>query len=172
MTTTQTAPATGRHTSWMPWVTLLARVILGVTLIVAGALKVTEPLSSGRAVNAYQIFPYDVAMAIGYALPIVEIVIGLLLVLGLFTRFAAIAGSLLMAAFIVGIASAWARGLSIDCGCFGGGGTIAPEDTNYSGELLRDAGLLLCGLWTVWRPHTRLSLDALLWRVPVKENNA
>ena len=29
---------------------------------------------------------------------------------------------LLMVAFIIGISQAWARGLTIDCGCFGGGG--------------------------------------------------
>ena len=49
---------------------------------------------------------------------------------------------------------AWARGLSIDCGCFGGGGAVDPEQTAYGRELLRDAGFLLLAGWLVVRPRT------------------
>ena len=142
---------------------LLARLVLGVTLVVAGALKVTAPHTSARAVQAYQLLPFDVAAYIGYGLPIVEIIVGVLLVLGLFTRFSAVVGSLLMVAFIIGIASAWARGLSIDCGCFGNGGTIAAAQTQYPQEIARDAGLLLCGLWLVIRPRTMFGLERTLF---------
>ena len=62
---------------------------------------------------------------VGHLLPVLEVVVGLCLVLGLLTRGAAVVSALLFVAFIVGIASAWARGLQIDCGCFGGGGTTA-----------------------------------------------
>lgn len=135
------------------------RLLLGGVLLVAGALKVTNLGQSALAVRAYQLLPYDVAGYVGYALPVLEIGIGLLLVLGLFTRAAAVAGSVLMLAFVVGIASAWARGLSIDCGCFGGGGTIGQEQTAYPWELTRDVGLLLAGVWLVRRPHTAYALD-------------
>jgi uncharacterized membrane protein YphA (DoxX/SURF4 family) len=114
-------------------------------------------------VQAYQLLPFDVAAYIGYGLPIVEIIVGVLLVLGLFTRFSAVIGSLLMVAFIIGIASAWARGLSIDCGCFGNGGTIAAAQTQYPQEIARDAGLLLCGLWLVIRPRTMFGLERTLF---------
>jgi len=142
---------------------LLARLVLGVTLIVAGWLKVTSPVSSARAVRAYQILPYDLAGYVGYALPVVEILVGLLLVVGLFTRASAAVGGLLMLAFIIGIISAWARGLSLDCGCFGGGGTIAASQTQYPWEVLRDLGLAACAVWLVVRPHTLYSLDHRLF---------
>ena len=143
---------------------LLARLILGIVLIVAGGLKVTSPLVSARAVRAFQILPYDFAGYVGYALPVVEILIGLLLVAGLFTRLSAAVGGLLMVAFIIGISSAWARGLSIDCGCFGGGGTVAARQTQYLADLLRDAGLVACAAWLVARPHATYSLDHRLFR--------
>jgi uncharacterized membrane protein YphA (DoxX/SURF4 family) len=143
---------------------LLARLILGVVLVVAGGLKVTSPAVSARAVRAFQILPYDFAGYVGYALPVVEILIGLLLVAGLFTRLSGAVGGLLMVAFIIGISSAWIRGLSIDCGCFGGGGTVAAPQTKYLADLLRDAGLIACAAWLVARPRTAYSLDHRLFR--------
>jgi len=141
----------------------VARLILGVVLVVAGGLKVTSPLVSARAVRAFQILPYDFAAYVGYALPVVEILIGLLLVVGLFTRLSAVVGGLLMLAFIVGISSAWMRGLSIDCGCFGGGGAVAAPQTKYLADLFRDAGLVACAAWLVVRPRTAYSLDHRLF---------
>jgi uncharacterized membrane protein YphA (DoxX/SURF4 family) len=137
----------------------LLRLVVGGVLLVAGALKVTNLGQSALAVRAYQLLPYDLAGYVGYALPVIEIIVGLLLVLGLFTRPAAIGGSLLMLAFVVGIASAWARGLSIDCGCFGGGGQIGVEQTAFPWELTRDAALVLAGAWLVRRPRTAYALD-------------
>jgi len=142
---------------------LLARLIVGVVLIWAGAAKVTSPALSARAVRAFQILPYDFAGYVGYALPVVEILVGLLLVIGLFTRLSATVGGLLMVAFIIGIASAWARGLTIDCGCFGGGGTIAAAQTQYPRDILRDVGVAACAVWLVARPRTAYSLDQRLF---------
>ncbi|HEV7173697.1 MauE/DoxX family redox-associated membrane protein [Pedococcus sp.] len=142
---------------------LLARLVLGVVVLVAGALKVGHPETSARSVRAYQLLPFDVAGYVGYALPVLEIAVGVLLVLGLFTRVNAIIGGLLMAAFVVGISSAWARGLSIDCGCFGHGGTIAASQTQYPQEIARDLGLIVCAAWLAVRPHTAYGLDRMLF---------
>jgi len=140
----------------------LARLALGVVLILAGALKVTSPAASAMAVRAYQILPYDFAGYVGYALPVLEMLVGLLLVAGLFTRTAALVGGVLMAAFVIGITSAWARGLSIDCGCFGGG-TIGAAETHYLEDVLRDAALAACAVLLVARPRTAFSLDHRLF---------
>jgi uncharacterized membrane protein YphA (DoxX/SURF4 family) len=142
---------------------LLARLILGGVFLVAGGLKVTSPAVSARAVRAFQILPYDLAGYVGYALPVLEILIGLLLIVGLFTRVSAALGGLMMLAFIIGISSAWARGLSIDCGCFGGGGTIAAPQTQYPLEIARDVGVAACAAWLVVRPRTPYSLDHRLF---------
>lgn len=137
----------------------LLRLAVGGVLLVAGALKVTNLEQSALAVRAYQLLPYDLAGVVGYALPVVEILVGALLIAGLFTRVSAVVAALLMAAFVVGIASAWARGLSIDCGCFGGGGQIGQAQTAYPVELARDAALLAAAGWVAWRPRTAYALD-------------
>lgn len=146
------------------WVGLVARLVLGGVLLVAGGLKIGHPLTSARAVQAYQIFPFDVAAVIGYALPIVEVAVGLLLVVGLFTRISAACGTLIMVGFIVGIASAWMRGLTIDCGCFGGGGQVAPGETQYGVDIARDVLFAAAGVWLIWRPRTVLAVDNVLRR--------
>lgn len=139
------------------------RLVLGGVVLTAGVLKVGHPETSARAVRAYQLLPFDVAGYVGYALPVIEVAVGLLLVLGLFTRAAAVVSGALLAAFVVGIASAWARGLSIDCGCFGEGGTIAASQTQYPQEIARDLGLLLAAAWLVWRPRTAVALEQHLF---------
>ncbi len=142
----------------------VARLVLGGVFIVAGGLKVTTPEASAKATQAYQVLPHDLAAYVGYALPTVEVVLGLLLLLGLFTRTAAIITSVLLVVFIAGIAQAWARGLNIDCGCFGGGGTVAPDEVSHLPRILEDLGMLACGTWLSWRPASLLSLDRALFR--------
>ena len=155
-----------RTRSVSEWVGLVARLVLGVVLVVSGYLKVGSLESSAEAVRAFKILPYDLANLVGYVLPVLELAIGALLVLGLFTRIAGIAGALLMVAFLIGIVSVWVRGISIDCGCFGGGGVVAPEDTNYLWDVVRDVGLLLCGVWLAVRPRTPASMDRWLFGAP------
>ncbi len=148
--------------AWPGVVGLVARLVLGGVLLVAGWLKVTDITGSVQSVLAYEIVGYDLARVVGTALPVVEVAVGLLLIVGLLTRASAVVGGLLMIVFIAGIASAWARGLTIDCGCFGTGGPVDPEDTRYLSEILRDLGLLALAAWLVVRPRTPFSLDALL----------
>jgi uncharacterized membrane protein YphA (DoxX/SURF4 family) len=143
-------------------IALLARLILGGALLYAGLTKVGFPQASARAVQAYQILPFELAAYVGYVLPALEILIGGLLVIGLFSRPMAAAGTILMVIFIAGIASAWARGLSIDCGCFGGGGEVAAGQTAYPAEIARDVLFAACGLWVWLRGPGRLALDRLL----------
>ncbi|MCX6449671.1 MAG: DoxX family membrane protein [Actinobacteria bacterium] len=144
---------------FQPWLTLLARVVLGGTLLAAGALKVGNLQKSAMAVRAYELLPVSLANFIGYTLPWIEIGVGLLLILGVATKTVAVIGAINMLVFIIAIAQAWARGLSIDCGCFGGGGSVDPEDTKYLSEIIRDLGLFALGIYLYLYPKGRFALD-------------
>ena len=146
--------------SALPWVTTVARLILGGVLIAAGGLKIGNPADSVVAVRAYELLPEPFATTAGYGLPIVEVVVGVLLIVGLMTRVAAVIAALLMLAFVFGIAWAWAHGLRIDCGCFGGGGQLgAGQEPTYLIDILRDFGLVLLGAWIVRFPPGWFALD-------------
>ena len=145
------------------WFGLVARLVTGGVWIVAGALKLPHPADSVRAVRAYDLLPEAVVPAIGHLLPVVEVVIGLCLVVGVLVRGTSLVSALLFLAFIIGISSAWTRGLSIDCGCFGGGGEIPDAAAKYPGEIARDVALMLASLWLVWRPRTPWSLDSAVY---------
>ncbi len=144
------------------WIGLVARLIVGGVWLVAGALKLPDPDSSVIAVRAYEVLPETLVVPVGQVLPAVEIVVGLCLVLGALTRPAALLSTVLFAAFVLGIASVWARGIEIDCGCFGGGGADDGATSGYPWEIARDLGLMLLSAWLVLRPGTRWSVDALL----------
>ena len=145
--------------TYQPWLTLLARLILGGVLLAAGALKIGNLQKSAMAVRAYEMLPVELANFLGYALPWIEIGIGLLLIVGASVKVCGLLGAFTMLAFIIAIAQAWTRGLSIDCGCFGGGGTIDPEETKYLSEIIRDVGLLAVGVFLYYFPKGKLSLD-------------
>lgn len=144
---------------YAPLLSTLARLVLAAVFTVAGGLKVADPQSAVQAVRAYQLLPAALEPAVGWGLPFLEIALGLLLVVGLCTRAAAAAAVLLLVAFLAAVASAATRGLSIDCGCFGGGGTVAPGQTKYLSEILRDSGLLVLAGWLVRHPVSLLSFD-------------
>jgi hypothetical protein len=96
---------------------------------------------------------------IGYSLPWIEVGLAIFLILGVFVKQSAMASGALMFIFIIGIAQAGLRGLSIDCGCFGGGGQVAAGQTKYLAEIFRDVGLLAIALALTKFPGGKFGLD-------------
>jgi uncharacterized membrane protein YphA (DoxX/SURF4 family) len=144
---------------FMPWLGTLARLILGAVFLAAAVSKLADFEGSGNAVAAYRIVPYDIARMIGGMLPFLEIVLGLLLIVGLATRLAAWLAAGLLAVYLTAIVSVWVRGLSIACGCFGQSGAVAGGASGYLADIVRDAALLALAGYLIWHPRTRYGLD-------------
>jgi uncharacterized membrane protein YphA (DoxX/SURF4 family) len=142
-----------------PWISTAARLILAAVLVASGVLKAIDPSGTVAAVRAYQLVPAWAQTLIGWGLPFMEIGLAVLLALGLQTRVTAILTAVLLVVLMAAVISAAARGLSIDCGCFGGGGPVPEGETSYGREILRDLGLLLVAGWLMWRPRSRFCLD-------------
>ncbi len=144
----------------MRWLGVAARLLLAAVFGAAGWSKVFDLAASGRAVNAYQLMPFATAKVVGAALPMIELLLAALLLAGLATRLAAAVAGGLLVVYIAGIASVWARGLSIDCGCFGGGGQLAAgAHPNYFWDTVRDVALLAVAVYLFYAPRTAWSID-------------
>ena len=143
---------------------LLARIGLASVWLISGYLKAVDHRTTVVAVRGYRILPESLVVPVASVLPYLEIALGLLLLVGLATRLAAVLSTVVLVVFIAGVISAAARGLSIDCGCFGGGGDVAAGQTAYVQEILRDIGfLMLAGYLVIW-PDTPVSLDRWVHR--------
>ena len=142
-----------------PWLTLVSRLLVGGVLVVACYLKVGNTAKSQMAVRAYEVLPISIANTLGVILPWLELGAGLLLILGVAVKWSSIFAAALMFIFIAAIAQAWARGLSIDCGCFGGGGQVAAGKTRYLEEILRDLGLAITAIYLIRYPLGRFGIE-------------
>jgi uncharacterized membrane protein YphA (DoxX/SURF4 family) len=159
----QPTPAAGGGREWLLWPATAARLLLAAVWAWAALAKISDPDAAVRAVRAYQLLPEVLVRPVAWGLPFAELALAVLLAAGLATRLAAACSALLLALFMAAIASAWARGLQIHCGCFGGGGpATGVRAGDYLLELVRDTGLLAVAVALAWRPHSRLALDRRL----------
>lgn len=151
------------------WLGLAARLVVGAVFIAAGAIKLPNPADSVAAVRAYQALPHQLVEPVGQLLPVVEVVVGAMLVLGLLTRGASVVAAVLLVVFIAGIVSVWVRGISIDCGCFGGGGYDPGAMDKYPWEIARDVALLAASVFLVRLRSSRFALDSRILGSPTHE---
>ncbi len=152
-----------RSRGTLSWAGLVARLVVGGVWIWAGSIKLPDPEASVTAVRAYQLLPPSLADGVGRVLPMLEVVVGAALVLGLLARFVGVLSALMQLAFIIGIVSVWTRGIAINCGCFGDGGPDPDAFGKYPWEIARDTGLLLLSVLVVLLRRTPLALDNLLF---------
>jgi uncharacterized membrane protein YphA (DoxX/SURF4 family) len=145
-----------------PWLGLAVRIAAAAIWLVAGAAKLSDVTSFQQQLTGYQMLPHATIATVGYGLPLLEIVLGGYLLVGALVRPAAILSCILMCVFIVAQGQAWARGLSVDCGCFG---SLQKEHVG-PGSVLRDIGLIIPSAILVWRPARLWSVDERLLGLP------
>ena len=145
------------------YATLISRLVLGGVFLVAGITKALDPGGLAASIRSYELaLPEWFVSLSAFGLPYLEILIGLYLIVGLFTKLSAWSTNAMMAVFILALFQGALRGLEIDCGCFGGA-TGAEEPSLWS-AFARDLGLLALGLHIALVPTGRFSVDALLRR--------
>lgn len=95
-----------------------ARILLAAVFLFAGLSKVGDPQTFASQVAAYQVLPLQWVTLVAIALPWIELVCGLCLTLGFLTESSALVLAALSTSFGLAVASALARGLNLECGCF------------------------------------------------------
>jgi len=97
---------------------LVLRLFLGALFVYSATGKVADPGRFAIAVRAYELLPVSLTNLFALVLAWAEILSGIMLILGVYTRKAAAAVLLLLVMFTIAIATTMIRGLVIDCGCF------------------------------------------------------
>jgi uncharacterized membrane protein YphA (DoxX/SURF4 family) len=95
------------------------RVVVGGVFIWAGALKILGPLEFAQDIANYRVVSRDISFFIALVLPWLEVLCGILVILGIFRSSSSLLLSGMMGVFLVLIVVTLFRGLDVDCGCFG-----------------------------------------------------
>ena len=122
---------------------VLLRLLVGGAFVVAGALKVADPAKFALDVSHYRLVPYELINLVAILLPWIEITSGLFVLAGIWLRAAALVITSLTVVFLVLIVSALARGLNIECGCFG---TVGGKHIGLVNLVIDSALLVLSAL--------------------------
>jgi uncharacterized membrane protein YphA (DoxX/SURF4 family) len=149
---------------------LIGRVILAGIFLVAAYAKMKPqagmPWTIGSVrvslamfamgVDSYQMLPAWAVNAVAFLLPPFELFLGLWLLSGVALRFSSLLASLMIVGFIAAMWSAYERGLTINCGCFGPGELVGPRTLIRDGlEYLPLAFAVTIGAFLMPRkPHT------------------
>jgi uncharacterized membrane protein YphA (DoxX/SURF4 family) len=145
-----------------PYPTLVSRLVLGLIFLLTGVGKAADPAGFMRDIRAYQMLPGALVTAMAYGLPWLEILLAVYLLAGLYLRWAAAITGALLVVFMVAMGQALARGLTLDCGCFGAGlGGVALREEVSIGSILRDAVLLALAVHLILVP-SRWTVDQRL----------
>lgn len=103
-----------------PVIGLFARAIVGSVLLYAGATKLGSYGQMIRIIQAYRLLPDKMVSAVGRVLPVLEVVIGGALLVGVLLPWAAFIAVSLYLVFTLAITINLLRGRRvIACGCFG-----------------------------------------------------
>ncbi|MCY3022172.1 MAG: DoxX family protein [Planctomycetota bacterium] len=100
-------------------VLVLLRLALGAVLFYAGFLKLRSGYSFAETIANFRLMPAQANQILAVVLPWCEVCAGLLLFFGVWVRAGGLLATLFFATFTAAILSALARGLDIECGCFG-----------------------------------------------------
>ncbi len=126
---------------------LALSLVVGLVFVTAGVEKIRDPIPFANSIATFRIAPPAMTPFVTLVLPPFEILVGMLLVIGRWRRAAALATILLLTLFLTVLLQAWARGLPVDCGCFGSAGN-SPQSRWL--PLARDA-ILLAAAIHIWR---------------------
>lgn len=100
--------------------------LLSAVFIYAGCMKLADPASFADSVEGFRLVPWPHGITlIALGLPVLEVLLGILLWVRSWRRPALLGMVVLSAVFLGALASAWLRGIAVDCGCLGAGEVTA-----------------------------------------------
>lgn len=157
-----------------PAICVPLRLALGGLFLVAAYNKLfimNGPQLFSEAVKAFKVFDpksqESLIQLATFVVPWIELVAGVALVLGVWTRAAAGVLGALLVGFIYLIVQALARGLNIECGCFGKLSPFCPKKIGWC-NIVQNGAMLASALVIIACPRHILALERLFGRCCAK----
>jgi uncharacterized membrane protein YphA (DoxX/SURF4 family) len=151
METHDQAPAHGnKHERWLleKPLTFWVRLVLGGVFVLASLDKILHPFAFAKNIGNYQILPDGLVNLMAIIVPWIELILGSLLIFGIWLPGAIVLVNLLLSVFFITLVFNMARGLNVDCGCFT---HSVAESASTSWYLVRDTVFLLLGGYLFYR---------------------
>jgi putative oxidoreductase len=134
----------------MNWIRRILALLFGGIFVYAGWLKLRDPARFLIDIRSFDILGDPFAAWLAFVLPWIEIFCGLAVISGVLRKGGLLLLNLALVGFFGAIGYAKSRGLSIQCGCFGGSDTTS----SYLELFLRDGILLCIGIALIWLCRT------------------
>jgi len=156
------------------WVGLSVRVVVGVVFIYASISKIARPMDFAWNIAMYQMIHYKNIYLVALILPWVELICGVTLICGLWTRGSAVVVCGMCVMFIWALVHAITHEIEMTgCGCFSQAGAKALKahrSTVGTSLLYRDIATLVATGYVWIFDSGRIGLDGLYrrWRHAVK----
>ena len=134
------------------YIVLLVRLVLVAAFLLAAIPKIQDPVGFAGSVESYRILTGQAVLWVALVLPWLELVIGFGLLIPKMRRASSLLIILLLFIFVGLHASAWIRGLDIDCGCY----AIESVSSNYFLLISRNCALIIAAVFVLtrdWRNH-------------------
>jgi putative oxidoreductase len=124
---------------------LVARIVLGAVFLYAGYVKLRDPWQLfAMSINSYEVLPLAWAELAAHVIPWLELLLGGMVISGAWLRISGTLVSLLLLTFFTLMVRAYAKGMQINCGCFGPGEAISWK------TLLRDGSMAAAAIAMTW----------------------
>ena len=134
-----------------------ARLVLGLVFLYASIDKISHPAQFAQIVFNYQVLPDVLINITAIVLPWLELLLGILLIAGIWLPGAIVLAELLLLTFFGTLVFNTLRGISVHCGCFT---TSAEGDPKTTWYLIRDGGFLVLGGYLLYRMYIHKSPDS------------
>lgn len=124
----------------------LGRLALAAVFLYAGIMKMSDPSAFGSAIAHFKILPAGLVNLVALGLPPFEILSAILLVVGPWKRLGAFNIFILCVVFLAALVSVAARGIELNCSCFG-----SAQGEPVGAAIARDVVLLAVAAIVYWR---------------------
>jgi len=137
-----------------PILLLIFRLVVGFIFLSFGASKIGIADQFAADIAKYAIMPEFSLNIVAMVLPWLEIVVGILLILGVRLRASAIFSILLLLTFISFVGFAMMMGFDINCGC----SSTNPQKVGIP-KLLENSGLMILSAVIFLFPNQKFTLE-------------